>query len=142
LQDLLNRTDLEELEERLKETRVAVAMCAVTIVRYISDAASRLPVSMLSRLLVKNDVLMALVPLADNPPWRREHNGALEQLDGSQWVKIEPQDRFKLSNTDAQVTCCTFECFHDDAEWAAYSLPDCTVEHHNCGLPTVYLISL
>jgi hypothetical protein len=103
VQDLLKRTDVEELDERLKETRVAVSMCGVTILRYITDAASRLPVSMLSRLLVTNDTLMALVPLADSPPWKREHNGAFEELNGSQWVKIAAHDRFKLSNTDAQV---------------------------------------
>jgi hypothetical protein len=102
-QELLDRSEVEELEERLKDARLAVASCSVTIVRYLSDAAGRLPVGILTRLLQTHDTVSAMLPLVESPPWRRERNDATEQLEASQWVAVPASERFRLSNPDAQV---------------------------------------
>ena len=104
MQEMLARSEVDEFDDKLKASRLAVATCSVTIIRYLTDAASRLSVSLLTRLLLKHDIMMALVPLAENPPWQRQRaDGTQERLEGSQWVKIEASERFHLSNTDAQV---------------------------------------
>lgn len=97
------RSELEDFEERLKESRLAVATCSITIVRYLSDGAARLPIGILTRLLQTHDTVMALLPLLDNPPWRRERKGSIEQLEGSHWVSVPAAERMRLSQVDAQV---------------------------------------
>ena len=103
VQELLGRSEVQELEEKLKENRLSVATCCVTIVRYMSDIAAKLPVGILTRLLQTHDTISALLPLAESPPWRRERNGTNEYLDASQWIAIPASDRFRLLNKDAQV---------------------------------------
>lgn len=100
---MLARSEEEELDDKLKEHRLGTAVCSVTIVRYLSDAAAKLPVSILTRLLQTHDTIMALLPLAESPPWKRERAGGIEQLESSHWTAVPASDRFRLSNTDAQV---------------------------------------
>lgn len=59
---------------------------------------------LLSRMLSTNDTIMALVPLLDSPPWvRRTPKGKLEKFVGNTWTAVDPADRLKLTQTDAQV---------------------------------------
>ena len=94
---------MDELDERLNNIRLSVATCSVTIIRYLSDNAGKLPVGIMTRLLQTRDTIMALVPLADSPPWKRERGGVPEHFEGGQWTVTPPAERFRLSNTDAQV---------------------------------------
>jgi hypothetical protein len=97
------RSETELFNDRLKEIRLGVAMCSLTIVRYMTGAVASMPISVVTRLARHHDMISLLVPLLESPPWVRQHNGHSERRDGSQWVVIAAQDRFKLSNIDAQV---------------------------------------
>ena len=107
LQELVERSEVEEFDDKLKESRLCVATCSVTVLRYLSDGAAQLPIGILTRLLQTHDSVMALLPLLDSPPWRRERKGSTEQLEGSQWVSVPASERLRLSQVDAQVRGCT-----------------------------------
>ena len=98
----------DDFGDKLKEQRLIVAACCVTIVRYLSDGAARLPIGILTRLLQTHDTVLALIPLLEKPPWRRERNGSTEQHEGSQWVTVPSSDRLRLSQIDAQARLCRF----------------------------------
>ena len=50
-----------------------------------------------------NDTLMALVPLLEEPPWVRRRNKKTEKFIGNVWTAVEPRDRLRLTQHDAQV---------------------------------------
>jgi hypothetical protein len=47
-------------------------VAAVTLLRYLAEAVTKLPLPALSRLLVTHDTPLAMVPLIENPPWVRK----------------------------------------------------------------------
>lgn len=103
LQEHVDRAEIDLFNDRVKEIRLGVAMCSVTVLRYMTGAVSRLPISVVTRIGRHHDVISVLVPLLESPPWLRENARQEERREGNQWVVVPPSDRFKLSNIDAQV---------------------------------------
>lgn len=50
-----------------------------------------------------NDTLMALIPLFEDPPWVRRRNKKVEKYIGNVWTAVEPKDRLRVTQHDAQV---------------------------------------
>lgn len=71
--------------------------------RYLSDYIDVLPLGIVTRMVEANDTLMALIPLLENPPWVRRRNKRVEKFIGNVWVAVEPKDRLRLTQHDAQV---------------------------------------
>jgi hypothetical protein len=107
LQEHVDRAEKDLFNDRLTEIRLGVAMCSVTVLRYMTGAVSKLPISVVTRIGRHHDVISVLVPLIESPPWVRENGQQQERREGTQWIAIRPCDRFKLSNIDAQVCSTT-----------------------------------
>jgi hypothetical protein len=75
VQDMLALSPLQELEDKQAETDFAAALCGLTILRYLSDHVTSLPLGLMSRLLGAHDAVMALLPLVEAPPWVRSRKG-------------------------------------------------------------------
>ena len=69
----------------------------------MSDYLNVLPLALLTRMVRTNDTLMALVPLLEDPPWVRRRNKKTEKFIGNVWTAVEPRDRLRLTQHDAQV---------------------------------------
>lgn len=72
---MLAMTPDQELTEKEAEVQLGTALCAVTVLRYLTDHAASLPLGLMSRLVSANDTVMALLPLAERPPWVRTRRG-------------------------------------------------------------------
>ena len=72
--------------------------------RYLSDYLNCLPLGVLTRLVRTNDTLMALVPLLEEPPWVRKRNKKTEKFIGNVWAAVEPKERLRLTQHDAQAS--------------------------------------
>jgi hypothetical protein len=75
VQDVLALSPAQELEDKRAETDFAAALCGLTILRYLSDHVTTLPLGVMSRLLGAHDAVMALLPLVEAPPWVRSRKG-------------------------------------------------------------------
>ena len=75
----------------------------VLLVRYVSDYLHVLPLGVLTRMVARNDTLMALLPLLEDPPWVRRRGSKTEKFIGNVWKAVEPRDRLRLTQQDAQV---------------------------------------
>lgn len=102
-QEMMSKGLLEQLEDKERGVRLGVAICSVTMMRYLTDSVARVPIGVVTHMLQTNDTLMAFLPLADCPPWRRQRQGITERFEGNQWHRVAASDRFQLSSTDAQV---------------------------------------
>ena len=98
----------EELVEKRAEVEYGVSMCSLAILRYLSDNLPRLGLGLMGRLLSSNDTIMALLPLVDNPPWVRRRGSKQEKFVGNKWVVVEPGERLRLTQQDAQVGLCVW----------------------------------
>lgn len=75
VQEVLALSPLQELEDKRAETDFAAALCGLTILRYLGDHVTSLPLGLMSRLLGAHDAVMALLPLVEAPPWVRSSKG-------------------------------------------------------------------
>ncbi|BDA48751.1 Zinc finger MYND domain-containing protein 10 [Coccomyxa sp. Obi] len=102
-QDLLARQPKEDLQEQKLEVEFKTALCALTIVRYLTDHVNSVALGLATRLISTNDTISALIPLLERPPWRRRVKKQSQGYQDGQWQKLEPEDRLKLTLHEAQV---------------------------------------
>eukprot|EP00742_Colponemidia_sp_Colp-10_P004995 GILJ01005336.1.p1 GENE.GILJ01005336.1~~GILJ01005336.1.p1 ORF type:complete len:492 (+),score=87.18 GILJ01005336.1:40-1515(+) len=113
-EEYLKSTPEQELEEQKKEIEFGVCMIAITVVRFISDHTSTLPLSVLHRLLETHDVLASLVPLMDAKPWLRKNaKGQKEKFEDQKWVVLTPDDAGRVCKMEAQVWLAIYNFFMD-----------------------------
>ncbi|WIA09269.1 hypothetical protein OEZ85_008677 [Tetradesmus obliquus] len=104
VQEVLALSPLQELEDKRAETDFAAALCGLTILRYLSDHVTSLPLGLMSRLLGAHDAVMALLPLVEAPPWvRSRKSGKTEKFIDGRWQVVPPADRMKIAQLDGQV---------------------------------------
>ncbi|GAQ87507.1 hypothetical protein KFL_003580010 [Klebsormidium nitens] len=105
--ELLALSPAQELQDKAAAIRFGVALCCLTLLRYLTDYLPHLPLCVMARLLTTHDCLMTLVPLLLSPPWqrRRVHHGSklVEGYVDGRWQAIPPADRAKLQQPDAQA---------------------------------------
>jgi hypothetical protein len=88
--------------------------------RYLCDGVCSLAMGLMPRLLSAHDCPMALVALLETPPWVR-HRGPrrrMERWQDNTWQVVEPGDRLKLGQADAQVCVCVCVWW-----WWGYGIP-------------------
>ena len=71
---LKSETPSQALLRQQADIRFGVGMVALTMLRYLTEHMSKLPLAVMSRLLDTHDVLQLLVPLIENPPWTRRND--------------------------------------------------------------------
>lgn len=109
------------LRAQANELAFSTAVSAASVLRFLTDHVSVLPVSALSRLLDHHDVILALVPLALAPPWtRRGDDGKLLKFVDQKWVPVPESERMRLTKTEAQVWLAIYNLVMDKACRARY----------------------
>lgn len=69
----------------------------------MTDYLPHLPVSLTSRMVTTSDMIMALVPLLDSPPWTRRRDRKTERFEDNRWTLVEGSERLRVSKHEAQV---------------------------------------
>ena len=101
--EIMKQTDAERLQEQRLRLEFACAVSALTIARFISENASSVPLAVLNRLLVEQDMVQTLVPLLDSKPWSRRHRDKLQRYDDGRWADVASDDVHRVCKTEAQV---------------------------------------
>ena len=76
---MLDATGQEQLEEQTKKMPFEIATKAVSIMRYLVENCTALPLSCLTRMLNTNDLPCAMVPLITDSPWYVQNSKPLSQ---------------------------------------------------------------
>eukprot|EP00879_Flechtneria_rotunda_P023002 GHRR01024313.1.p1 GENE.GHRR01024313.1~~GHRR01024313.1.p1 ORF type:complete len:665 (+),score=279.07 GHRR01024313.1:673-2667(+) len=130
VQDTLGLSPVQELEEKRAETDFTAALCGLTILRYLTDHITRLPLGVTNRLLGAHDAVMALLPLVEAPPWvRQRKRGKVEKFISSRWQEVLPADHLMITQLDGQVWLCLVNLLVDPACRAKYYMDD---YRHSC----------
>mmetsp|Transcript_11111 Transcript_11111/g.31439 ORF Transcript_11111/g.31439 Transcript_11111/m.31439 type:complete len:658 (-) Transcript_11111:1406-3379(-) len=102
-QEWMEQSPVDQLNDKLREIDFAVGIASLSITRYLTDHAKTLPLGVTNRIVNTCDLLMALVPLLDNPPWVRRRKGVTQKYATNKWETVERTERLKLSKLDGQV---------------------------------------
>eukprot|EP00899_Mesostigma_viride_P004491 jgi/Mesvir1/14042/Mv03116-RA.1 len=126
--ELLALPAQDELEDKLKSVRFGTAMCALTILRYLTDYVGDLPISVMARMMSTHDSIMQLVPLLDAQPWtrRRERQGKpmVEKFQDGAWHEVARDERLRVAKPEAQVWLALHNLVVDPRCRARYTFDD------------------
>ena len=104
----------EQLDEQLAPLPFDIASKAVSIMRYLVDHHTALPLSCITRMVNTHDLPVTMVPLITDSPWsRRREDGTEEKYVEGQWTKMEPGDHHKLTKTQAQAWLALYTMIQD-----------------------------
>ncbi|XP_064633011.1 zinc finger MYND domain-containing protein 10-like [Lineus longissimus] len=117
-------TNLEDLQKQNKKMDFDISIKAVSILRYITDHLSTLPLSVMTRLLNTHDVPILLVQLVENPPWTRDRGGHVMKYVDNKWQEFSHQDSMKLSKIEGQVWLTLYHLLMDQDCQRKYELDD------------------
>lgn len=101
--DLLTLSGQQQLEQQTASLPFDIAAKTVSILRYVTDAMTKLPLSTMTRMLNVHDFPCLLVTLMTKAPWTRTRNGSLEKYSEGRWSVVEPRERLRLTKQEAQV---------------------------------------
>ena len=60
-----------EFQDKLKDLRFGTALAALSVLRYLTDHMTELPLGVMARMLDTHDTIVQLVPLLEERPWMR-----------------------------------------------------------------------
>lgn len=141
VQELMAQSRRQELDDKKREVEFGVAMTSLTVLRYLSDHLSKLPMGALSRMVSTNDTIMGLLPLLERPPWVRTRmvggatpaaaGGAaskpsrvMEKWNGQRWAAVPPAERLKMCQADGQVWLALTNLLVEPRARSKYSLDE------------------
>lgn len=92
-----------------------LGIIALSLLRYVTDYITQVPLAVMHRLLIEQDMPAQCVQLLESSPWLRKEKGVLQIFEGSSWVPLSAlEDGF--SKVEAQLwlmlanLLCTQEC--------------------------------
>lgn len=93
------------IDEQFLECEFQVCMCAISILRFMTDHRVAMPLAVTTRLLETHDVLMLLVPLMEKAPWVRKDliTGKIQKFEEHKWERVEEDDAGRLPKLHMQV---------------------------------------
>ena len=93
------------MEARQAELEFTASVCALTLLRHLTDHAGSLPLAVAHRIGATNGGAATLVPLLLRPPWERRvaRGGGAERWDGSGWMRLSPLEARALGSAAAQA---------------------------------------
>lgn len=96
-------TAQERLSRQALEIGFSTAVSCLAIVRFITQHINHVPLAIMARIMDSQDMVLTLVPLVENPPWTRQNGQKLEKFVDQKWMEVVPDDRQRLTKTEAQV---------------------------------------
>lgn len=89
-----------------------ICLSCLSLLRFLVEHVSVLPLNILSRLLDKHDFLLLILPMIENPPWVRRVKTSdsvhWERYENLQWKEISPTDLMKVGLYDGQIWMILF----------------------------------
>lgn len=111
----VSRPFQQGLRQQSLDIGFGVAVCATSLLRFLSDHVNVLPLGVVARLLHTHDVLLALVPLVESPPWTRRRSGRLEKFSDQRWTAVAPRDAAMMTKLEGQVWLTVYNLLMDKA---------------------------
>lgn len=116
--EMSNHSRRTDLTRQLDDIRFQSSVSAISLLRYIAEHISVVPLAVVTRMLDTHDVLLTILPLMENPPWTFRHpeSGQWKKFVDAKWTDVALEDLMLLTKTEAQLwfilfhLCCSQVC--------------------------------
>ncbi|KAJ8301546.1 hypothetical protein KUTeg_020533 [Tegillarca granosa] len=88
-------TNMEDLVKQEKTLNFEICIKAVSVLRYITDNLSSLPLSAVTRILNTHDIPILLVQLVESPPWTKTKDGKIYKFIDTKWQEVSRCRQFE-----------------------------------------------
>ena len=109
-----------ELQHQADDIAFRVAVSSVSVLRYITEHVTKLPLSVMNRILDTHDIAVATIPLIENPPWTRRRVVERQDEDDKKrkkrtkkiwekygqegkWTEVKPENLLQLTKHEGQA---------------------------------------
>lgn len=75
-----DKKDDSGINQQKRDIQFSTAVTSITILRYLCEHISSLPLSAMDRILNVHDILILIMPLLDYPPWTKRVNVLLNNI--------------------------------------------------------------
>ena len=133
------------LSQWAADTRFQTGVASVSVLRYLSEHVSKLPLSSVVRMLDTHDVILAMVPLIENPPTVRKVKPPQQQQQrdggsvtaasakppapvmwqkyvGTGWQDVPPSELLRLTSAEVAPWLTIYNLTHEPSCRSRYAL--------------------
>ncbi|XP_023209460.1 zinc finger MYND domain-containing protein 10-like [Centruroides sculpturatus] len=129
------KSGMDDLIKQENVLNFEISMKVLSVVGFLTEHYSVLPLSTLHRLLSTHDFPIFLITILEMKPWLQSHsNEKCKKYFEGKWIEVDAEERLKLTKTEGQViniyskTCINWNCMVPNI---SFSLADL----HFKGLP-------
>lgn len=102
---LMKETQEDYLLAQERSISMNCAVACLSIVRFLTDHLSSVPLAVTARLLDTYDILMLLCPLLEIKPWQSDgEDGDIRRFVNGQWQRVPEAEQSKMHKCEAQAT--------------------------------------
>ncbi|KAI9141546.1 zinc finger MYND domain-containing protein 10-like protein [Paraphysoderma sedebokerense] len=100
---MLRMSEIEQLQTQKRELDFVVSMTSLSLLRYMTDHITELPLSTMTRILNTNDLPVSLIHCMDKKPWQKKTQTGWKRFENSKWVDVNGDDILVIGKIEAQV---------------------------------------
>lgn len=106
---------MDELINQNNVLTFDISIKVLSIVGFLTDHHSVLPLSALHRLLNTHDFPVLLITILEKKPWfQSESNGKCKKYFEGKWIEVDIEEKLKLTKTEGQIWISLLHLLLDD----------------------------
>ena len=91
------------MRKQYRDARFEIALSSLSVLRFITDNITDIPLSVMTRILNTNDIICSLVHLIEKAPWMKRQGKDLMRYEERKWSVIPQEEYDRLSKVEAQI---------------------------------------
>ncbi|XP_067130962.1 zinc finger MYND domain-containing protein 10-like isoform X2 [Centruroides vittatus] len=109
------KSGMDELIKQENVLNFEISMKILSVVGFLTEHYSVLPISALHRLLSTHDFPIFLITILEMKPWLQFHsNEKCKKYFEGKWIEVDAEERLKLTKTEGQIWISLFHLLLDD----------------------------
>ena len=122
-EELLTQTDLDLLMQQKIECEFHVATSCISVLQSLTQHRKSLPLTITTRMIDSQDILLTLVPLMEKAPWiRKTKAGVLQKFEEHEWIPIAEDEHTKLPLLQGTLWLAIYNLVMDSDFQARYEM--------------------
>ncbi|KAL9642555.1 hypothetical protein ABK040_011121 [Willaertia magna] len=102
-EEKVEMSDKEAFDKQLKDIEFQCCLCCLTIFRFLTDQLRELPPGIVNRILDKHDMIVTLVYIIDESPYKKKEKSGFKKYDGSKWCTVPYDEYLRVSQHEVQA---------------------------------------
>lgn len=121
--ELLTQTDLDLLRQQRVECEFHICTSTISVFQSLTQHRKSLPLTITTRMIDGQDILLTLVPLMEKAPWiRKTKAGVLQKFEEHEWIPIADDEHTKLPRLQGTLWLSIYNLVMDSDFQARYEM--------------------